>query len=165
MDVGQAIVAAGIAVRQPLVIEAEEVQQRGVQVVDVDLVGDGSTAVVVGGAEAQAALDAAAGQPHRVTGAVVAAAVGAVLARSTAEFAAPQHQRVIQQAAQLQVGQEAGNRLVDGEAMAGHFPGDAIMVVPASVGNLNEACPGFGEAPRHQALLPKRPGLRPVDPI
>ena len=48
VDVGQAEVAAGVAVGQPLVVEAEQVQDRGVQVVDVDLVLDGVVAVVVG---------------------------------------------------------------------------------------------------------------------
>src|SRR6266516_2798617 len=55
-DVGQAKIAAGVAVREALVVEAEEVQNRGVQVVDVDLVLGGVIAVVVGAAVAQAAL-------------------------------------------------------------------------------------------------------------
>ena len=47
-DVGQAEVAALEAVGQPRVVEAEQVQDRGVQVVDVDLVLDGVEAEVVG---------------------------------------------------------------------------------------------------------------------
>ena len=50
VHVGQAEVAAGVAVGQLLVVEAEQVQDRGVQVVDVDLVLDRVVAVVVGGA-------------------------------------------------------------------------------------------------------------------
>ena len=38
VDVGQAKVAAGVPVGQPLVVEPQQVQDRGVQVVDVDLV-------------------------------------------------------------------------------------------------------------------------------
>ena len=41
MHVGEAEVAAGVAVGEAFVIEAEELQERGVQVVDVDLVLDG----------------------------------------------------------------------------------------------------------------------------
>ena len=48
VDVGQAEVAAGVAVGELGVVEAEQVQDRGVQVVDVDLVLDGVVAVVVG---------------------------------------------------------------------------------------------------------------------
>ena len=36
MHVGQAEVAAGVAVGETLVVEAQQVQDRGVQVVDVD---------------------------------------------------------------------------------------------------------------------------------
>ena len=48
MHVGQAVVAALEAVREPRVVEAEQVQQRGVQVVDVDRVGDDVEAEIVG---------------------------------------------------------------------------------------------------------------------
>ena len=50
VDVGQAEVAAGVAVGEGLVVEAEEVEDRGVEVVDVDLVLDGLEAELVGGA-------------------------------------------------------------------------------------------------------------------
>ena len=63
VHVGQPHVAAAEAVGQPLVVDAQQMQHRGVQVVDLDLVFDGVVAVVVGGAVDGAALDAAAGQP------------------------------------------------------------------------------------------------------
>ncbi len=50
MHVGQAEIAAAVAIRQPLVVEAHEVQNGGVQVVDVDAVLDGCDAEFVGGA-------------------------------------------------------------------------------------------------------------------
>ena len=50
--VGQPEVAAVVAVRQPLVIHAEQVQDRGVQVVDADPVLDGLVADLVGRAVA-----------------------------------------------------------------------------------------------------------------
>ena len=49
-NVGQAEVAAGVTVGEPLVVEAEQVQDRGVQVVHVDAVLDGAEAELVGGA-------------------------------------------------------------------------------------------------------------------
>jgi hypothetical protein len=48
--VGQAEVAAGVTIRELLVVEAHEIEQGGVQVVDVNLVFDGLEAEVVGGA-------------------------------------------------------------------------------------------------------------------
>ena len=49
-DVGQAEVAAGVAVGEAFVVEAEQVQDRGLQVVDVDRVLDDVEAEVVGAA-------------------------------------------------------------------------------------------------------------------
>ena len=48
VDVGQAEVAAAVAVRQLLVVEAHQVQDRRVQVVDVDAVLDRVEAELVG---------------------------------------------------------------------------------------------------------------------
>ena len=48
MDVGQAEVAAGVAVGEPLVVQAEQVQDRRLQVVDVDRVLGDVEAEVVG---------------------------------------------------------------------------------------------------------------------
>ena len=49
-DVGQAEVAAGVAVGELLVVEAEGVQDRRVEVVDADPALDGPEAELVGGA-------------------------------------------------------------------------------------------------------------------
>ena len=56
VHVGQAEVAAGVAIGELFVVEAQEVEQGGVQVVNVDLVFDGLEAQVVGGAVDVAAL-------------------------------------------------------------------------------------------------------------
>ena len=48
VHVGQAHVAAAEAEGQPRVVDAEQVQHRGVQVVDLDLVLDRLVAVLVG---------------------------------------------------------------------------------------------------------------------
>ena len=47
MHVGQAIVAAAVAIGQPRVVDAQQVQDGGVEIVDVDLVlGDRRTDLV-----------------------------------------------------------------------------------------------------------------------
>ena len=60
MDVGEAEVAAGVAVGELFVVEAEEVEDGGVEVVDVDLVVDGAEAEIVGFAVGCAAANATA---------------------------------------------------------------------------------------------------------
>src|SRR5262245_51946057 len=69
---------------------------------------DGVVAQLVGRADADAALDAAAGEPHGEAVAVVVAAgaLGILRSRLAAELAAPDYDRRIEQPAALQILQE-----------------------------------------------------------
>ena len=77
-DVSQAHFAAGVAVGKLLVVQAEQVQDRRVPVVDVHSACDRFVAVVVGRSVAQAAFHSASGHPHGVALVVVVAARAAV---------------------------------------------------------------------------------------
>src|SRR5207253_4590675 len=97
MDIGETEVAAGVAVGQSFVVEAHEVQDRGVQVVDVDPVFHSAVAELVGGAVDHAALDAAAREPDAEAPVIVIAslrrpAVGELDCRRATELAAAQDQ-------------------------------------------------------------------------
>src|SRR5688500_14704772 len=97
VDVGETEVTTLETVRQLLVIEPELVQDRGVEVVDVDLVPSDVEAEFVGLAN-HARLEAAAGEPHRERVGMMVAAVAATLHhRRAAKLAAPYHDRVLQQ--------------------------------------------------------------------
>src|SRR5262249_25306964 len=74
MHIGQPKIASRVAIRQPLVIESQEVQDRRVQIVHVDAVLLGGEAEVVGGTVDVAALGASAGQPHAEAVVIVVAA-------------------------------------------------------------------------------------------
>src|SRR5258708_22587227 len=74
-DVGEAEIAAGVAVGEARVVEAHERQHRRVQFGNVHLRFDGGESEFVGRPVNVTALDAAAGQPHRETIVVVVAAV------------------------------------------------------------------------------------------
>src|SRR5688500_5637099 len=90
MHVRQPEVAALEAEGEFGVVEAEEVEEGGVQVVDVDLVLGGVEAELVGLAEGEPRFDAAAGQPHaEAVGMMVAAVVATLDHRRAAEFAPP----------------------------------------------------------------------------
>src|SRR5215471_17910508 len=101
-------------------IHAEQAEQGGVQIVDVNLVGSGAQPDVIGGADHFAALDAATGHPDaEAVGVVVAAAANAAVGVTVghggaSEFAAPNHQGAIQQAARFEVGEQPGDGLIDG---------------------------------------------------
>lgn len=67
MHVRQAEVTAGVAECKSFVVEAQQMQDRGMQVVHVNSLFDRIPAEFVSGSVNIAALDAAAGQPHGET--------------------------------------------------------------------------------------------------
>src|SRR6516164_9530333 len=82
-----------VAIDDARVIEAQKVQDGGVQIVDVQPIFDGVQAHLVGAADDLAPLDAAAGHPHREAVGVVVTAIPGFGLWSAAELAAPDYQR------------------------------------------------------------------------
>ena len=74
VDVGQAEVAAIVAEGEPLVIQAQQVEDGGVEVVMRDAARNGVHAELVGSAVGNSRLDAAARHPHGEAEVVMAAA-------------------------------------------------------------------------------------------
>ena len=103
-------------------------------------------------------LHAGTGQPHRVAGDVVVAAVGALGGRLAAELAAEEHQRLVQQPALFQVGEQRGGRLVDGPAAVDQPLVQVVVVVPARLADLDEPHAGLAQSAGHQALAGERAG-------
>src|SRR5438105_1028682 len=77
VQVGEGVVAAGVAILELAVIEAQQVQDRGVQVMGVHFVLYRNAAELVGGAVAEPTFHAAAGHPDGEPAVVVVAAFGA----------------------------------------------------------------------------------------
>ena len=99
-------------------VEAQQVQDGGVEVPHGGRVFRGPTAELVRGAVAGAALDSGTHQPAReAVRVVVAAGRAGLVSRHAAELGGPQHQRVGQQAALLQVGQQRRRGLIEDRAM------------------------------------------------
>ncbi len=94
-------------------VDAQQCEHRGVQVVDVDFVFYGAEAEVVRCANRLATKNAAAGHPDAETVRTVVAALVALQHWCATELAAPHNQRAVEQAAPLEVRQQRGNRLVD----------------------------------------------------
>src|SRR6185312_17479357 len=102
------IIPALVLVGQPLVVDAEEMEDRGVEVVDVDAVGGDAVAERVGGAVGDARLDPTAGRPGgEAPGVMIAAVVVGgefpLAVIRPAELASPEHQGVLEHAPLLQV--------------------------------------------------------------
>src|SRR5690606_19326054 len=97
-------------------------------------------------------------------GVVVAANVShrlsaAILAHGgAAEFAPPDHQRILEHAALLEVGHQGGARLIDLSALVLEALVEGLLLVgavgiPAPVEQLDEADPALGQSPRQEAIV------------
>ena len=75
MHVGQAKIAAGVTIGERFVIEAEEVEDRGVEVVDMHPFLDRAEAELVGRSVDVSAFHPSARHPHRKAVMIVVAAV------------------------------------------------------------------------------------------
>src|SRR4051812_6012622 len=126
LHVREPIVPPPEKVSKLLVIEAEQVQQRGIQVVHMHAIDDGLITHLIRLAIAQARLCAATGQPDGETiGTVVTAGKRVVLAgiavffhRRPAEFRAAHHERLPEQTALIQVAQQGGEGFIGGGRFA-----------------------------------------------
>src|SRR6056297_321264 len=106
-NIGQAEVASLKAIGQPLVIDAEEMQHRGMQIMDVDAVFDRFVAEFIRRTEAEARLDPTACHPAGKAHDVVIASAS-LCHRRAAEFSPPDHQGLIEHAALLEVTNQGG---------------------------------------------------------
>ena len=110
MHVGQAEVAAGVPIRQALVIEPEELEHRGMQVMDMNFAFNRLKAEFIGLAVGVPPLDTAAGQDGRESAVVMTSAEllgneDPVGNGSTPEFAADNYQGFGEEVSSLQVGE------------------------------------------------------------
>ena len=143
-----------------VVVDAQAVQDRRVQVAQVDRVLDDVVAEVVGLAVLDAGLHAAAGQPHGEAAAVMVAAHAGVAERALAEHGAAElggedHQRVVQQAALLQVLHQRRGRLIDVAALVRQLPRDGDVLVPAAVEELHEPHAALEQPPGRAGSWPR----------
>ena len=110
-------------------VDAELVENGGIEVADADFVFDDVVGVFVGFAVGDAAFDAAAGHPggeafRMVVAAVLVALEGALTIGRAAEFSGEDDEGVVEHAALFEVVDEAGAGLVDIEGLAFDFGGE-----------------------------------------
>ena len=158
MHIGEAEVAAVVAEGEFLVVQAELVEDRRVQVVHVDFVLDREVAEVVGLAIREAGFEAAASEQHGKTRGVMVAARAVFLGVGrAAKLAAPPHDRVFEQPARLQIAEEAGDGFVDAHGMVLVLRQIGVLVprgIVRVVGvvDLDETHAALREASRHETL-------------
>ncbi len=99
VNIGEAHITAAVTEGELRVVDAQQVQHGGVQIVDGHFVLHDFVAVIVGRPEGRAAFDAAAGHPHREGEGIVISPILALSEGRAAKLAGPDDQRAIEQAA------------------------------------------------------------------
>jgi len=164
VDVGEAVVSALEPVGEPGVVQAQQVQDRRLDVVNMHWVFNDVETELVGRAQGETRLEATASHEHRVGERVVVATQvgagrGAALAkRGAAELTHPDHQRLIQEAPTLQVHDQCGDgpvhlRAAAHQVVADVFPGVGPVKVPAPIEELDEPHTFLDQATREQAVV------------
>ena len=169
--VGETEVAPIVAIGQFFVIDAEQMQDGRVQIIDADAIDDGLVSEFVGLAVTGAGLDAATGEPGGESMRIVVSAGASLLDDGqTAEFAVADDQRRLEQAALFEIGKKAGNRRIGLGREAAVVLDDVGVAVPASLVfhpatvDLNETHAALHQPPGHEHLASEMGALRVVEP-
>ncbi len=93
-------------------IQAEQPEDRGVDIVNVAGALDGAQTDLVGGADILPCFRSASGHEHREAPRIVVPSVAFLIERSASEFASPHDQGIVQHAARFQIRNQAGDRLI-----------------------------------------------------
>src|SRR5262245_40490692 len=157
MHVRQPVIAALESICQARVLETEAVQDRGVKIVNVHRILDDVVAVIVGRSVTDAGADAAAGHPGAEAAAVMVAAMVvrskcALAVDGAAKLAAPDDERVVEQAALFEVLHEGGAWLIGVARLALDLARQARVLVPAAMEELNEAEGALGNTASGRAV-------------
>ena len=139
-------------------VQAEKMEHGGVPIVDVALALHGFRTKFVGSSVTEAALNAAARHPGRVAFVVVVPTIAVLGVGSPAELTRPDHQRVLQHAALLQISQQPGNWFVNLLAQVRNLRGHVEMSIPAGVRDFDKSHPRLRKTPGQQTLLAKAVG-------
>ena len=145
-------------------VDTEEVEHGGVEVVDLDFVFDGLVAPVVGCSVANPRFDAAPSHPGGEAEGVVVAPISALGEGGASEFAGPDDERFVEKSEFFQIGDQGGDRLVDGFAIFTVTVDEIVVLVPAiaiaaGAGEFNEADAALHKAPGEETLAAEGFGL------
>lgn len=153
VDVGKTEVSPLELIGEAGVVEAQEMQQGGVQVVDVDGIFSNIETEFVARAIGKAALNTAPSHPERKSvGMMVSAIVAPLHHRGSAELPAPDDDRVIEQPALFEIADEGGAWFVGFLTILLEATDKVAMLVPGFVEQLNEADAAFDQSPGEQTV-------------
>lgn len=144
MNVCQTKTAALVWIGQLFVIDAHHVQDGGLPIVNVNTLFDHIPTIITGLAILVTGLHPATGHPQTESAAMMVAAITffvvdiSLAENGSAEFAAEDHQRIVQQSPLLEVFDQRSGGLVGVLALMFQLRGNVGVLVPADVLQLNE---------------------------
>lgn len=159
VDVGQAEVAARVAIGKLGVVETHEVQNGRVKIVRMHRIFCGRGAIFVGHPVTVSPLDSSTGEKASKVSIEVSAAfrIG-VLPGSAAKLGAADDERIVEQSALMEVLDQSSDRPVDVPRQAS-MQGDIAMMIPVRIGadieQIDHANSALHQATRRQALRGK----------
>ena len=179
MNVGQTPLDAVVVKRQPLVVETEEMQHGGVEVVPAHRVDSGAVADLIALAVGGARLEPGTGHPDGEPGVVVIAPLahlvsGGLGEGGTAKLGGESDERIIEHAAAAQVLEQRGHGLVDTLRLAGMVTDHVLMAIPAGTRlaakrtarvELNEANAALEQPARQDAVARETPRLLALEAV
>ena len=153
MHIGQSEVTSRVTIRQTLVIDSQQVQDRGMQIGDMTAFLDSRKTEFVGGSVDCSALDSASSHPDGKAEVVVTSTVGTLAAGSPSEFRAPDHKRFVEETTLLEILQETRDGLVDLPAILGVICLQVAVSIPSprpatAVINLHKPHTAFNQSSR-----------------
>ena len=139
-------------------VDAQQMKHRCVEVMHVHRVLHHVVAEVIGRAEHKPRPDAAASHPDREAARMMVATEVpltdlALRISGPSEFPAPDHQRVVEQAAGLQVFHQRGAGFVGVLGLSFDALRQAAVMVPVAMAKLNEADAALGEAAGQETIV------------
>jgi hypothetical protein len=138
---------------QTQVVEAEQVEHRGVEVVHGHGIDDGFVSDLIGFAETGATFYARAGHPGHEALRIVIASVFALRDWHASEFTTPDDERGFHQTTLLQIREQTGNRNICGTAMTRMVFREITVGVPFTITvDLNKSDATFHESARQETF-------------
>src|SRR5262245_5932550 len=129
MHVREPAIDAVVANSEPLVVDAQKVQDGRVEIVAIDR-RKRAPAPFVALTMSDSRLHSGAGQPGDEGAHVVIPPGHSLAKRHPAKFGGPNHQCVFEQTTRFQVAQQPGDGLIDRDGNGGQFGLDVAVVVP-----------------------------------
>jgi hypothetical protein len=150
----QFLIEALVAVREPFMVETEQLQHRGMKVMDVDRIFHDVVTEIVRLTVDLPPFGASAGHPHtEATGMVIATVIFlaqlALRIDRPAKLASPNDQRVVKKPTLLQIFDQTMTWLIDVLALIGQTTVHVRMMIPVVVVDLDKPHTSFGKTPGH----------------